>query len=87
MAFFNQYSYLLMVVVIGAAVVWALWRWRRAPLIVRGLLAAAYVVAAVAFSLAMRYPSGAEVSASTAAEVEQAISDNQPTLVMLYSNY
>ena len=84
MAFLNQYS-LLVALVIGAGLVaWGLWHWRRPRPIVRVALLLAYIIAAALIVLAARYPAP---TADTVAEVDAALANGRPTVIMFYSNY
>ncbi|MBN2469805.1 MAG: hypothetical protein JXN59_03685 [Anaerolineae bacterium] len=84
MGFLNQYSYVLFAVLLGAGLGVSLWRWKRAPLALRAGLMVIFVVAAVGVQLARRYPTP---QIATLDEAEAILNNEQPTFVMLYSNY
>ncbi|MCS6836463.1 MAG: hypothetical protein NZ750_10650 [Anaerolineae bacterium] len=86
MSFFNQYSFLMMIVLAGLGLAVGLWRWRAGHPYVRAGLMAWYVLGALLLILATRYPPGTDVP-QTPAQVESMLREGRPTLVMLYSNY
>lgn len=86
MAFFNQYSLLLALVVGAVLVAASLWRWQRGHVLLRAGVMAWYVLGAVVLVLALRYPA-LDAGIQTVADVENIIQDGEPTFVMLYSNY
>ena len=84
MGILNQYSYVLFVILAGIGLGVLLWRWQRPPLVLRVLLLVVFVIGAVGISLSRRYPTP---EVTTLADAETILSNEQPTFVMLYSNY
>lgn len=88
-ALFNQYSFVFAALIGGILLAVGLWRWQRLaglrPVIKLGALAV-YVVVALAFNLALRYPASPD-PAESLPMVEATLSNDRPTFVMLYSNY
>ncbi len=84
MGFLNQYSYVLMAAAVVAGAGVALWRWQRAPVLLRLGLLAVIIAAAVGINMARRYPTP---EVSTLYEAQAILENEQPTFVMLYSNY
>jgi hypothetical protein len=86
MAIINQFSFVISAVLTGAILAVVLWRWKRLPLPVwlRVVMLALYIVGAIALGLSRRYP---DSSVTTLAEAEARLTNEQPTFVMLYSNY
>lgn len=86
MSFFNQYSFVVMLLSVGVVLALGLWRWRKGHPYVRAGLVAWYVFGALLLTLALRYPTG-NLSPQTPAQVEALIGNQQPSFVMLYSRY
>lgn len=86
MSFFNQYSFLMLIVLAGISLSVGLWRWRAAHPYLRTGLMAWYVLGALLLALATRYPPGTDAP-QTPQQVEAMLNEGRPTLVMLYSNY
>ena len=84
MGILNQYSYVLFVILAGIGLGTLLWRWQRPPLVLRVLLLVVFVIVAAGLSLSRRYPAP---EVTTLADAETILSNEQPTFVMLYSNY
>ncbi|GAB4575565.1 MAG: hypothetical protein Kow0077_27660 [Anaerolineae bacterium] len=84
MAILNQFSYVLIVTVMGLIFALGLWRWGQVPALLRIALLGLYVVAAVLFGSSRQYPAP---EVRTLEDAEAILTNDQPTLVMLYSNY
>lgn len=86
MAIFNQFSFVIFAVVLGVALLVGL-RYipNRSPSVRLGITGV-YLLVIVFIGLQFRYPAS-PVDVETVADVEAMLSNNQPTLVMLYSNY
>ena len=80
----NQFSYVWISVGLGVILAVGLWRWRKGSRLLRGALLLLYVLAAVAFGLSHQYPAP---EVTSLAEAEAILTNEQPTFVMLYSNY
>ncbi len=80
----NQFSYVWISVGVGAILALFLWRWRKGSQWLRVGLLALYVLAALAFGLSRQYP---PPEVTSLAEAEAILTNEQPTFVMLYSNY
>jgi hypothetical protein len=83
-ALLNQYSFVLGSLVLGLGLAVLLWRWRGAPAGLRVVLLAVFVMAAILLGAARRYP---VQEVTTLVEAEAVLTNEQPTFVMLYSNY
>ena len=84
---FNQFSFVFVAGIIGLMWGTALWRWNRFRPAVRLLMFGAYIALAGGILLASRYPKDASLELKTAADVEAALHNGQPTFVMFYSDY
>lgn len=82
---FNQFSFIIVVVVIGFALSFAVRRFTIHRTIKIGLLIG-YIVLGVFIGLTLRYPESPDM-VENVADVEAMISNDTPTFLMLYSNY
>ncbi len=84
MSIINQFSYILSIVTVGAILAVVLWRWKKLPGWLRVVLFALYVGGVIVVGLSRRYPPS---EVATLDEAEEWLTNDQPTFVMLYSNY
>lgn len=84
MSILNQYSYVLFagLLILGVAVV--MWRWRRGPVWLRAGLIIVVTLGVFVLGTSRRYPTS---EVTTLAEADAILTNEQPTFVMLYSNY
>jgi hypothetical protein len=83
-AVFNQYSFVFLSIFAGLILAAALWRWRRPPAALRAGLMALYIGGMVGLHFASRY---ADTFDGSLASADAILTDGNPTLLMLYSNY
>lgn len=83
-SFFNQFSFLITVLVLGVGLAFGLWRWRKPPRWLKLLLVAGYVLLAGAIHLSVHYT---PASIDTVEGVEATLVNGHSTFVMLYSDY
>ncbi len=83
-AFLNQYSFVLGSLALGLGLGVVLWRWRRPPALLRVLLAIVFLAGVALLGASRRYPAP---EVTTLAEAEAILTNEEPTFVMLYSNY
>ena len=86
MGIFNQFSYPLLVIVLGVMLFIGLSPIPRMTLILRLGIVTIYAVIMIAIGLAFQYPDS-PVEAESVADVEDVLSNGTSTFVMLYSNY
>lgn len=85
MAFLNQFSFLLLAIGVGFALLVVVWYWRRANPLLRAGFLAWYLLGVLILALVWRYPAAPNLK--TASDVDAVLNNGRPTLVMLYSNY
>lgn len=85
MAFFNQHSWLFLLVGLVGVAGAGLWRWRRVNAWWRLGLFAWVVFGMLALALLTRYPAG--YTPASLAQLESALEDDRPAFIMLYSQY
>jgi len=81
---FNQYSFVALSIFLGLIVAVGLWRWQSGPLWLRLALAAAYLLGVGIVRLTLNFH---ENDSGSLSDVDQTLTDGNPTLLMLYSNY
>jgi hypothetical protein len=81
----NQFSFMIAAVGLGLLLLFALWRWRKAQALLRVGVFVWYIFGVLLMSVLLRYPANGDVQ--SVAQVEQALANGRPTLVVLYSNY
>jgi thiol-disulfide isomerase/thioredoxin len=84
-AIVNQFSFLTFSLLVGAVLIVIAWRWRRPHPIIRIGIVAAFALVVVMVGTTRRYPATPEVTSLS--EVDAILNNDQPTFVMLYSNY
>lgn len=84
MALLNQYSYVLLALLISVVLARLLWRAKRLHPVLRAGLLILLIMTLSAFGLSRRQPAPSVGSISAA---EAILTNEQPTFVMLYSNY
>lgn len=86
MHLFNQFSYPLLIITLGAIVLLALIRIPQISQAASIFIMVGYVTGAILISTQLRYPDS-PVIAETVNDVEATLTNGTPTFVMLYSNY
>ena len=83
---FNQFSYLGAVLLIGIILIASIKRLPQLNRIMRVGVIAVYLMIAIVVGITYQYPAS-PVQAKTVTDVENVLINEQPTFVMLYSNY
>ena len=86
MQIFNQYSYVTATITIGLIALFAISRIPQLTLPIRIVIMVVYVGVVFLFGMSQRYPDS-PLEAETVDDVENALINEKPTFLMLYSNY
>lgn len=82
----NQFSYPIVAIILGLALVAVTNRLPRINRVMRLGIGLVYVMLAIVVGVTYQYPAS-PIQAQTIADVENSLINKKPTFVMLYSNY
>lgn len=84
MSIFNQYSFVVITIVLGLVLAFALWRWRGRSVGLRAVVMLVFIAVMAGVGLTLRYP---DTSVESVQDADTLLTNGNPTFLMFYSNY